>query len=678
MAQVCDLLLTNALVLTMDARFTTYPTGSVAVSGSAIVGVGESAADYAAAVTVDCGGRVVMPGLVNAHTHAAMTLLRGLADDLRLDVWLMGYMMPVERAFVSPEFVALGTSLACAEMIRSGVTCFADMYYFEESVANATVSAGLRALCAQTVLKFPAPDAASFEDSLARARDFITRWKGHPLIVPAPAPHAPYTCTPEILRACAELAVEFDVPLHTHLSETLLEVEQSRAEHGMPVVPWVKKQGLLDAKVLAAHCVHVDEGEMRALKHAGAGVAHNPTSNLKLGAGVAPVAKMLETGLAVGIGTDGAASNNDLDMFEETRLAALLAKGFAGDPTVLPARQALTMATRLGADAVHLGGITGSLEPGKRADLIVVDLSQIHHVPSFARDPNAVYSQIVYAAKSVDVRDVMCNGCWLMRDRQLMTVDEDGLRAAAKDAAKRIDAFLITREESVLQKLIAIGGAVEQESFEIQVKAHVGSADVVLDALRSKKLTVIRAAHYHQFDTYFLFAPPEQSRLRYREDEFLDANAAVTNVRARLTLTGPSREARFGSVLLFRSRYLAPAAHSRRFYREYFRPIEERDVEKDRRRWLIAYKGVEFYVHLDRLIRPPGTGYFLEVKSRTWSRRDAEDKAAIVADLLDLLGGRPDARLDDGYVGLRQIESADAGPEPELEAGQPPPSDVDR
>ena len=657
MAQACDLLLTNALVLTMDARFTTYQSGSVAVSGSAIVDVGDIAHEYAPAATMDCGGRVVMPGLVNAHTHAAMTLLRGLADDLRLDVWLMGYMMPVERAFVSPDFVTLGTSLACAEMIRSGVTCFADMYYFEESVAKATVEAGLRALCGQTVLKFPAPDAASFEDSLALARDFITRWNGHPLIVPAPAPHAPYTCTAEILRACAELAAEFDVPVHTHLSETLLEVEHSRTDHGMPVVPWVKKQGLLDAKVLAAHCVHVDEGEMRALKHAGAGVAHNPTSNLKLGAGVAPVAKMLETGLAVGIGTDGAASNNDLDMFEETRLAALLAKGFAGDPTLLPAREALAMATRLGAHAVHLGDITGSLEAGKRADLIIVDLSQVHHVPTFSRDPNAIYSQIVYAAKSTDVRDVMCNGRWLMRDRRLTTVDEDGLRAAAKGAAKRIDAFLITREESVLQKLIAIGGAVEQESFEIQVKAHVGSADVVLDALRSETLTVIRNAHYHQFDTYFFFAPPERSRLRYREDEFLDENAAVTNVRARLTLTGPSLEARFGSVLLFRSRYLAPAAHSRRFYREYFRPIEERAVEKDRRRWLIAYKGVEFYVHLDRLIGPPSTGYFLEVKSRTWSRRDAEDKAAIIADLLNLLGGRPDEGLDDGYVGLGQAGS---------------------
>jgi len=361
MTRACDVLLTNAHVLTLDDAWTAWPHGAIAIAGNTIVGVGDIAPQFEPAERVDCGGRVVMPGLVNAHTHAPMTLLRGLADDLRLDVWLMGYMMPVERAFVTPEFVSLGTKLACAEMIRSGTTCFADMYYFEEAVAEAAAAAGVRALCAQTVLKFPAPDAASYEDSLARARDFITRWKNHPLIVPAPAPHAPYTCTTEILRACADLAVEFDVPLHTHLAETAHEVEQSRREHGMPVVPWVSKQHLFDARVLAAHCVHVDEGEMSALKKAGAGVAHNPASNLKLGSGIAPVMKMLARGVMVGIGTDGTASNNDLDMFEEMRLAALLAKGTTGDPTALPARQAVAMATRIGARATHFGAITGSL-----------------------------------------------------------------------------------------------------------------------------------------------------------------------------------------------------------------------------------------------------------------------------------------------------------------------------
>jgi len=648
----CDLLLSNAHVLTMDDQFTVHTRGSVAIGRNTILAVGDIATQYEATETIDCTGRVVLPGLVNAHTHAPMTMLRGLADDLRLDVWLMGYMMPVEREFVRPDFVALGTELACAEMIRSGTTCFADMYYFEEAVADVAAAAGLRALCGQTVLKFPAPDARSFEDSLARAREFISRWKGHPLIVPAVAPHAPYTCTEEILRACAELALEFDVPLHTHLAETALEADQSRREHGMPVVPWVKKQRLFEARVLAAHCVHVDEGEMRTLRDAGAGVAHNPTSNLKLGSGVAPVAKMLELGVAVGIGTDGPASNNDLDMFEEMRLAALLAKGIGGDPTALPARDALAMATRIGARAMHLGDITGSLEPGKRADLIMVDLDETHNAPRFGRDPNAVYSQIVYAAKSTDVVDVMCDGQWLMRERRLLTVDEGRLRTAAQEMARRIDAFLIQREQSVLQKLIAIGGAAEEESFEVQVKARLGSPDAVLRALTSDEITVIRAVHYHQYDTYFFFDDHGQGQLRYREDEFLDEQDNVVNARARLTLTGPSREAAFGSVLLFRSRFFAPATHSPRFYREYFRPAREREVEKDRRRWRVAFRGVQFYVHVDHLVNPHTGAYFLEVKSRTWSRRDAQDKAAIITELLEVLGARPDEAIEEGYVEL--------------------------
>lgn len=652
---VCDVLLTNAHVLTMDEDHTQFPDGAVAVTGSQIVAVGTQralTAAYQAAETVDCGGRVVMPGLVNAHTHVPMTLLRGLSDDLRLDVWLMGYMMPVEREFVSPDFVRLGTGLACAEMIRSGITSFADMYYFEDSVAEAAAAAGLRALCGQTVLKFPTPDAGSYEDSLARARDFIQRWKGHPLIVPAPAPHAPYTCTPEILAECSALAQEFDVPLHVHISETLLEVENSRRDHGMPVVPWVKKQRLLEAKVLAAHCVHVDEGEMRTLKNAGAGVAHNPSSNLKLASGVAPVVKMLDLGLNVGIGTDGPASNNDLDMFEEVRLAAFLAKGIGGDPTFLPARQALTMATRLGARAMHLGHLTGSLEAGKRADLIVVDLDRLHNSPKFTHHPDTVYSQLVYAAHATDVTDVMVDGRWLMRGQQLLTVDERNLLLAAGDYARRIDRFLVQREGSVLQKLIAIGGAVEEESFEVQAKAHLPNDEAVLRVLASGEVTVIRERHYHEYDNYFLFADPAQGRLRYREDEFLDDKGSVTSVRARLTLTGQTREGAFGSVLLSRSRYLAPATHSLRFYREYFKPAEEREVEKDRRRWLVVFRGVEFFVNLDQLLKPRRPGVYVEVKSRTWSRRDAQDKAAIIGELLGLFGASADQALRDEYSDL--------------------------
>ena len=301
---------------------------------------------------------------------------------------------------------------------------------------------------------------------------------------------------------------------------------------------------------------------------------------------------------------------------------------------------------------MHLGDVTGSLEPGKRADLIVVNLDQLHTTPRFERDPTAVYSQLVYAAKSTDVVDVMCDGRWLMRARRLLTLDEADLQSAARDVARRIDSFLVEREQSVLQKLVAIGGAAEQESFEIQVKARLTSGDSVLRALESEDVTIIRAVHYHQYDTYFFFNDPGQGRLRYREDEFLDDQNQVVHARARLTLTGPSRVGAFGPVLLFRSRFFAPATHSPRFYREYFKPAREKEVEKDRRRWLVAYRGVQFYVHLDRLLNPAADGYFLEVKSRTWSRRDAQDRAAVITQLLERLGAQPDDAVEADYVDL--------------------------
>lgn len=659
MTKNCDILLINAIVLTMDENFNLYEPGAVAIQNDSILEVGSEAylrGEYESGETVDCGGRVLMPGLVNAHTHVPMTLLRGLADDLRLDVWLLGYMMPVEREFVSPEFVRLGTSIACVELIRSGVTCFADMYYFEEAVAQATAEAGLRAVCSQTVLKFPAPDASSFEESLALARDFIQRWKGHPLIVPSVAPHAPYTCTDEILRATAALAVEFDVPLHTHIAETAQEVENSRAEFGMPVVPYIKKQNILDAKVLAAHCVHIDEGEMISLNHSHAGVAHNPSSNLKLASGFAPVSKMLEVGLNVGIGTDGPASNNDLDMFEEIRLAAFLAKGVSGDPTALPARTALAMATRLGAQAMHIGDLTGSLEPGKRADLILVDISPLHNAPRFRRDPNGVYAQLVYASKASDVSDVMVNGKWLMKARQLTTLDEAQLLAEAAEYANKIDSFLIEREQSVLSKLVAIGSATEVESFEVQAKVRIPDPAPVLEALQHPEIEILRRRHYHEFDNYFIFADPNQGYLRHREDEFIDEKGEMTNVRYRLTLIGPTRERQFPSdVLLSRSRFLAPASHSLRFYREYFTPTNEVFIEKDRRRWRILFQGTEFYINLDR-VDTPQLGYFVEVKSRTWGRRDAEHKAQIVTELLNFLGASADGTVTQDYLEL--VETA--------------------
>ena len=658
MTEKADILFINAFVLTMDETLSQYPQGAVAVRGDQVLAVGPQAdliGQFTAEEVFDCQGKVLMPGLINAHTHVPMTLLRGLADDLRLDVWLMGYMMPVEREFVSPQFVRLGTLLACAEQIRSGVTTFNDMYYFEEDVAQAAADAGVRAVCGQTVMKFPAPDAASYEDSLSMARQFIERWKGHPLIVPAVAPHAPYTCTDEILHATAALAQEFDVPLHTHLSETAFEVENMRNEHGIPVVPYVKKQGLLEAKVIAAHCVHIDMGEIRTLEHAGAGISHNPSSNLKLASGFAPVVKMLEAGLNVGIGTDGPASNNDLDMFEEVRLAAFVAKAVSNDPTAVPASQALLMATRMGAQALHIGDVTGSLEAGKRADLILVDVSPLHNSPSFQRSPDNKYAQLVYAGKATDVSDVMVNGKWLMRDRQLLTLKEEELISQAAELAHKIDTFLIEREQSVLSKLIALGGSAQQESFEVQIKVKITDAAPIIQALNRPEIDIIRRKHYSEHDIYFFFEDPTQGRLRYREDDFIDdTKSIVTNVRARLTLIGQKREGAFdNAVLLSRSRFIAPASQSPRFYREYFRPTSEIQIDKDRLRWQVIYKDTQFFVNLDR-VTEPSLGTFLEIKSRTWSRTDADHKAQLVRELLALLVEEGGESVTSDYIDIVQ------------------------
>jgi len=648
------ILLKNAIVLTMDDDYQIFEPGAVAVQGDQIAAVGAEAGilqAYPDAEVIDCGGKILMPGLINAHTHVPMTLLRGLADDLRLDVWLLGYMMPVEREFVSPDFVQLGTRLACAEMIRSGITSFADMYYFEEDVARATAQSGMRGVCSQSILKFPTPDAHSYEESLAYARDYIQRWKDHPLIIPSIAPHAVYTTTEDILRDCAGIAMEYDVPLHIHIAETSFEVENLRREEGMPVVPYVKKLNLLDAKVLAAHCVHLDDGELRTFKHYNTGVAHNPSSNMKLASGIAPVKRMLDLGLNVGIGTDGPASNNDLDMFEEIRLASFLAKGSSGDPTALPARQTLAMATRMGARAMHMGHLTGSLEPGKRADLILVDTSSLHNSPRFRRDPNNAYAQLVYTAKAVDVSDVMVNGVWLMRSRQLLTLDEANLLREADEYARKIDIFLMRREKSLLSKLLALGEQTEEEeSFEVQAKVPIENREAVLERLKDPEIEVIYNRHYHQYDTYFSFETPEEARLRYREDHFLDEKNQTLQVRSRLTLIGPSREHYFPQkVLLSRSRFLASATQSPRFYREYFRPAHEIEVEKDRLRYLVEYKDMEFYINLDEMLRPK-LGHFLEIKSRTWSRKDAETKSRLVVDLIRFLGESPEKTISNDYL----------------------------
>ncbi len=640
--QSVDTILLSQLILTMDAERKILRDGAIAIQEDKIVAVDKREvllASYSSEEQIDFGSDLLMPGLVNAHTHVPMTLLRGLADDLRLDVWLLGYMMPVEREFVTPEFCRLGTSIACAEMIRGGITSFADMYYFEDTVAEATAAAGMRGICGQTVLKFPSPDADSYEDSLARSREFIQAWKDHPLIIPAVAPHAPYTCTEEILRDCTDLALEFDVPLHIHLAETFQEVRDWREQHEMPVIPWVKKMGLLDAKVIAAHCVHVDDGEIHTLEHSEVGVAHNPSSNLKLASGIAPVVDMLNIGLNVGVGTDGPASNNDLDLFEEMRLASFIAKTSTNDPTALPAHIAVEMATRMGARALHIGDLTGSLEVGKRADIISVRLNTTHNLPHFERDPQSIYARLVYAAKSTDVRDVMINGNWVLRDAKLLSLDEQSLIEEAADYAKRIDQFLIDREDSVLSKLIAIGGAEQEESYEVQIKVLLPNPDEVIQQLKREKFEIVRTAHYREYDTYFAFDDRDQTRLRYREDEFINEEGDVYNVRARLTLTGPAKEREYAnSAMLSRSRFIAPAQYSPRFYREYFKPASETNICKDRRRWLVRYQDLEFFINVDQISDPALDGSFLEIKSRTWSRKDAELKSELISSILSELG----------------------------------------
>jgi 5-methylthioadenosine/S-adenosylhomocysteine deaminase len=652
--QPADLILTNGVVLTMNALGDLISQGAIAIKGRDIVAVGpaeEVLAGWQAGEVVDCEGAAILPGLINVHTHVPMSLLRGLADDLRLDVWLFGYMLPVEREFVSPEFCHWGTLLSCAEMIRSGVTCFADMYYYEEEVAQSAAEVGMRAVCAETIMKWPTPDAESYDESLARCQAFVERWKGHPLVTPAIGPHAPESSTPNMLRAAAQLALEHDVPLLIHISETSGGVEETQNLYGALPAEVLRQHGVLDARVLAAHCVHLTERERAILAEKGVGVAHNPTSNLKLASGVADVVALLKAGVPVGIGTDGQASNNDQDLLEEVRLAALLPKGIHQDPTLLPARQAFALATIQGARALGMEAIIGSLEVGKRADIAVLRLDAVHNVPHFDLSPDNVYSQVVYAAKAHDVQHVLIDGQWVMRDRTLLTVDEALVRAEAQRIAGQVGAFLARREQSLVDKLVALGTLQWGETYEVQVKVRLPDEEATVKALLDcSEVMVIKPSERKQYDTYFFFEDPEAGIIRYREDYVLDRGLEVKPIYS-LTLRGPTKEREYeDSVLLSRSRFTADADRSLRFYREYFQPQAERKVDKLRRRWRIKYEGVDFALNVDRLIQPPSEHAYLEVKARTWSKQDAVQKAEMISELLDVLRVDKDGLMQDEYV----------------------------
>jgi 5-methylthioadenosine/S-adenosylhomocysteine deaminase len=434
--QQVSLVVTGGDVVTMDASRRVLSPGAVAVNGRDIVAVGtpeEIARQFAASETIEAAGHVVLPGLVNTHTHAPMVMYRGLADDLALMDWLQKFIFPAEAKTVSPEMVRVGTRLAALEMIQSGTTTFADMYYFEEEIARATKAAGLRGVLGETIIGFPVADAKTPADALKRTEAFMREFAGDDLITAVPAPHSPYTVDEPTLRAIRELADRYKVPILIHLAETEDEVNIIREKHGMSPTAWLDSLGFLRPDVVAAHCVWLTDDDIAIMKRAGAAVSHNPESNMKLASGVAPVPKYLAAGITVGLGTDGAASNNDLDMFGAMRQTAFLHKLASRDPRAVPATAVLEMATIGGARALGLDKRVGSLEAGKRADLIVVAMNGARQTPMY----NPV-SHLVYVARGDDVRTTVVNGKVLMRDRQMRTLDERVVLADARALAKKV------------------------------------------------------------------------------------------------------------------------------------------------------------------------------------------------------------------------------------------------
>ncbi len=436
-AETADWIWTARYVVTMDPARRLIEDGAVAIRGDRIAAVGPRAdveRRFRASSRIDLPQGLIAPGLVNTHTHVPMSLFRGIADDLRLQEWLEKYIFPAEAKNLSPEFVRWGTRLACLEMALSGTTTFADMYYFEDVIAEATKQAGLRGVLGETILDFPAPDAKTPEDALAFTERFIRRFKDDPLIVPAPAPHALFTNKDETLKAARALANRYGVPLLTHLSETKQERDETVTKRGMSPVRVLDSLEVFNGRTICAHSVWVDDADLGILKKRGVGIAHCPSSNMKLASGVAPVVKMLSMGIAVGLGTDGpAGSNNDFNLFEEMDLASKLQKVISGDPRALPARQAFEMATITGARVLGLEKEIGSLEAGKRADLIALRLDRPHAVPLYD-----VYSQLVYALKGSDVEHVMVNGRMIVRARRMLTLDEARVLAKAREYANQV------------------------------------------------------------------------------------------------------------------------------------------------------------------------------------------------------------------------------------------------
>ncbi len=436
-----DLIVYGDYLVSMAPGSEVLRDGAVAIRGDTILAVGPRAeidAAYQAGRQVSGAGRVLMPGLVNGHTHSAMTLFRGMVDDLDLMTWLHNYVFPMEGRFVTPEFIRTGTTLACWEMIRGGTTTFVDMYFYPDEIAGVVQRCGLRAVIGAPQIDFPSPGFKGWDDSFAAAQDFVRRWRGRePRITPAFAPHAPYTVSPEHLAATVAAARDADALITMHLAEAPAESDYVREHFDTTPVKHVQGLGMLDTPLIAAHMIQLDAEDIALVAQGSVGPIHNPTSNMKLGAGISPVPAMLAAGISVGLGTDGAASNNDLDMWEEIRMAALLHKVASGDPTALPAPQALAMATRLGAAAVGLGEQIGQLRPGMQADLIQLDIGKTRHQPRYD-----IISHLVYVLDSTDVVTTIVAGRVLMEAGEVLSIDEAQLRRDIETSAGKIRAAL--------------------------------------------------------------------------------------------------------------------------------------------------------------------------------------------------------------------------------------------
>ncbi|MGD8985725.1 MAG: amidohydrolase [Desulfobacteraceae bacterium] len=432
-----DLLIKNGTILTMDTQNAIIKDGVLGIKGDTISYIGSGdGKEFQGKRTIDAKGGLILPGLINGHTHAAMTLFRGLADDLPLMEWLNNYIFPAESR-MDADFVYSGTLLACAEMIMSGTTTFCDMYLFEDEVARAAKEAGMRSLVGEVLYDFDSPNYGPMENGLKYTEDLINKWQGDPLVSIAVEPHSLFTCSPELLSRCNELALKCNVPLIIHVAETRSEIDEVKKRYGKGPVEHLKSLRLLGPQLIADHCVHLGEEDIKMFAENDVKVIHNPESNMKLASGIAPVPDMLKSNVTVGLGTDGCASNNNLDLFAEMDMAAKLHKISTMDTTVMDAVTVMRMATIEGAKALGMGEITGSLEKGKKADVIILDTKKPHLTPMY--NP---FSHLVYSARGNDVTHCIINGQLLMEDRKLLGIDLYEIMEKARQKSRDVRRWL--------------------------------------------------------------------------------------------------------------------------------------------------------------------------------------------------------------------------------------------